>query len=226
MEKVDILLEPVRAFLAQIGAFLPRLLLAVAVVIVGWLVAKMVRFALIRGLRAINFNVLTERAGTDGFLEQGGIRNDTTDILGALVFWLVVLASLVIAFNSLGLTYITDLLGKVVLILPNLILALLILVFGAYFARFVGNAAATYCRARRVQDAELLGRIAQYAILAFVVLIALDQADVGGAIVRHSFLVILGGIMLALALAFGLGGQGWAAAMLERWWPSQRRDDK
>ena len=226
MERVDILIEPVRAFLAQVGAFLPRLAMALLVVVVGWLVARMVRFAVIRGLRAINFSVLTERAGTDGFLRQGGIQSDTTDIVGALVFLLAVLAALVIAFNSLGLIYITDLLGKLVLFVPRLIIALLILVFGAYFAQFVGNAAATYCRESGAQDADLLGRIAQYAILAFVVLIALEEADVGGAIVRHSFLIVLAGIVLALALAFGIGGQHWAAELLERWWPRQRKDDR
>jgi hypothetical protein len=227
MERVDILLEPVRAFLAQVGAFLPRLALALLVIVAGWLIARMVRFAVIRGLRAINFNVLTERAGTDDFLKQGGIQRDTTDIFGALVFLLVVLTALVIAFNGLGLTYITDLLGKVVLFVPRLIIALLIIVFGAYFAQFVGNAAATYFRTTSgIQDSELIGKVAQYAILAFVVLIALDEADVGGAIVRQSFLIVLAGIVLALALAFGLGGQRRAADLLERWWPAQRKEDR
>ena len=109
--------------------------------------------------------------------------------------------------------------------MPRLIIALLIVVFGAYFAQFVGNAAAMYCRASGLADADLLGRLAQYAILAFVVLIALDEADVGGAIVRHSFLIVLAGIVLALALAFGLGGQRRAAEFLERWWPSRRKED-
>lgn len=225
MEKVDMLLEPIRVVLAQIGAFLPRLALAIAVLVAGWLVARMARFAVVKGLRAINFNVLTERAGTDGFLQQGGIRSDTTDLFGALVYWLVLLATLVIAFNGLGLTNITDLLGQLLVFVPKLIVALLILVFGAYFARFVGNAVFMYCRNSGVQDAALLGRLAQYAIIAFVVLIALDQANVGGAIIRQSFLIILAGIMLALALAFGLGGQRWAADLLERWWPKQRKDD-
>ena len=226
MNQVDILLEPVRVFLAQVAAFLPRLALALLVVVAGWLVARMASFAVIKALRAINFNIVAERAGLDGFLQQGGIRSDTTQIFGALVFWLVIFAALVIAFNSLGLTYITDLLGKIVLLLPRLIIALVILVLGAYFAQFVGNAASSYCRSAGVQDAELLGNLARYAILIFVVLIALDQADVGGAIVRHSFLIILAGIVLALALAFGLGGREWAAELLERWWPKHRKDGK
>jgi len=182
----------------------------------------MARFAIVRGLRAINFNVLTERAGIDGFLRDGGIESDTTDILGLLAYWLVILAALVIAFNGLGLTYITDVLGRVVLFVPKVMVALLILAFGAYFARFVGNAVCAYFRNVHLQDADVLGKLAQYAILTFVVLIALDQVNVGGDIVRQTFLIVLAGVVLALALAFGLGGKDWAAEMLERWWPRRK----
>jgi hypothetical protein len=216
------LLEPVRAFLVQIGQFLPKLALAVVVLIAGWMLAKLARFTIVRALRAINFNVLTERAGMDGFLRQGGVQSDTTEIFGMLIYWLVILAALVIAFNSLGLTYITDLLRQVVLFVPKVIVALLILAFGAYFARFVGGTVMTYCRNVGIQDGELLGNLAQYAIMTFVVLIALEQVEVGGEIVRLSFLIILGGAVFALALAFGLGSQAKVAQLLERWWPSDR----
>jgi hypothetical protein len=222
---IELLIEPIRVFLRQVGDFLPRLALAALVLIGGWLLAKAALFASLKGLRAVNFNVLTERAGMDGFFRQGGIQSDTTAIVGMLVYWLVILAALVIAFNSLGLTYITDLLGKVVLFVPKVIVALLILAFGAYFALFVGTAVTTYCRNVGVQDAELLGRLAQYAIIAFVVLIALDQVNVGGDIVRQSFLIILAGVVFALALAFGLGGRDWAAGLLERWWPRRGGED-
>ena len=223
MDKVNVMLEPIRVFLTQLGEFLPRLALAVAVLIAGWLLAKVARFAVVRGLRAINFNVLTERAGMDGFLKQGGIEADTTDIFGVLIYWLVVLAALVIAFNGLGLTYITDLLREVVLFVPKVIVALLILAFGSYFARFIANTVIVYCRNAGIQDGDLLGRLAQYAIITFVVLIALDQVNVGGDIIRQSFLIILAGIVFALSLAFGLGGKDWAARRLERWWPKERK---
>ena len=77
-----------------------------------------------------------------------------------------------------------------------------------------------------MQDAELLGKLSQYAIVVFVVLIALDQMNVGGDIIRQSFLVILAGVVFALALAFGIGGQRWAAGLLERWLPRPNKDDK
>ncbi|HVB48079.1 MAG TPA: hypothetical protein VNF69_06780, partial [Burkholderiales bacterium] len=175
MNKVSMLLEPVRVFLEQVGTFLPRLALTLVVLIAGWLLAKVARFAIVRSLRAVNFHVLTERAGMDAFLAQGGIESDTTDIFGLLIYWLVILAALIIAFNGLGLTYITELLRQVVLFVPNLIAALLILAFGGYFARFIGNTVIAYCRNVGMQDAALLGKLAQYAIVTFVVLIALDQ---------------------------------------------------
>jgi hypothetical protein len=224
MERVDMLFEPVRAVLLQIGAFLPRLGVALLVLLAGWLLAKAVRFAVVKGLRAINFNVLTERAGMDGFLEQGGIRSDTTAILGLIVYWLVILAALIVGSNSLGLAQVTDLLRDVVLFLPKVVVALLILAFGAYFARFIANAVITYCKNIGLQDAELLARLAQYAIIAFVVLIALDHLEVGGRLIHQSFLIVLGGVVLALALAFGLGGREWAADLLERWWPKRGRE--
>jgi flagellar biosynthesis protein FliQ len=223
MNDLDVYVEPVRAFLVQVGALLPRLVLALLVLLAGWLVAKFVRYATARALRAVNFHVITQRSGFDGFLRDGGVQSDTTQLLSGLLYFLVILAALVIGFNMLGLTYITDLLGRVVLFVPKVVVALLILVFGAYFGRFVGSAIAAYCRHVRIQDADLLGRLAQYAIVTFVVLIALDQLNIGGDIVRQSFLIILAGLVFALALAFGLGGREWAAELLERWWPRRRK---
>lgn len=224
MDNLAIHLEPARAILYQIGSFMPRLLIAALVVVGGWLLAKIVHLAVVKALRTVNFNVLTERSGMDGFLKQGGVSLDTTAIVGLLAYWLVILAALLIAFNGLGLTYITDLLGRVVWFVPNVFVAILVLAFGSYFARFVGDAVSTYCRSIKLQDAVFLGKLAQYAIMVFVVLIALDQIQVGGDIVRLSFLVILAGIVFAFALAFGLGGKDWAAERIAHWWPRETAD--
>jgi len=220
---LDLLLAPLRAFVVQAADFLPRLALALVVILVGWLLAKAARFAIVKGLRAVNFHIVTQRAGLDGFLRDGGIGTDTAGIIGLVIYWLVILGALVVGFNSLGLAYVTDLLGRVILFVPKVLVALLVLAFGAYFARFIANAITAYCRNVHIQDAELLGRLAQYAILTFVVLIALDQVNIGGDIVRQSFLIILAGVVFALALAFGLGGKEWAAELLERWWPRRKR---
>lgn len=218
MEQINPVLEPVRVFLMQLGAFLPKLILAIIILVSGWMLAKFLKLVVIKGLRTINFHVLTEKAGIDGFLQQGGMKTGMTGMLGVLIYWFVILVTLVIAFNSLGLTYITDLVSRVVVFIPKVIVAVLILAFGLYFARFVGHTVSAYCKNVGLEDAGLLGRIAQYAIVVFVVLIALDQVEVMTDIIRHTFLILLGGVVLALALAFGLGGQKPAADLMERWW--------
>jgi hypothetical protein len=160
-EEVSMLLEPARAFLLQVGQFLPKLLLAAIVLVAGWLLAKAARFAVARGLRAINFHVLGERAGVDGFLKQGGIDTDTVGILALLVFWLVVLAALIIAFNGgLTLTDCSDASRCSAACHRG----------GAdpavrsYFAQFVGNTVASFCRRAQLRDAELLGALSRYAV--------------------------------------------------------------
>jgi len=181
MDNVNVLLEPIRASLHLVGAFLPRILLAILILIIGWLLARVVRFAIVKTLRAVNFDVVTQKAGIDHFLQQGGSDIDTIRVLGGLFYWLVILAALMIAFNTLDLAYVTDLIGRIVLFVPRVMVAVVILVFGSYFARFVATALTTYLRNLGVGEAGLIGRLTLYAIMVFVVMIALDQLGLGGA---------------------------------------------
>lgn len=219
MESINIAVEPLRALLFQAGAFLPRLGIALAVVLVGWLLGKALRYGAVKALRAFNFQVLTQRSGVDDFLQQGGTSKDTSDLFGMVVFWIVLLASMVIASSGLGLVQVTELLGRALLFLPRLMVAMLVLVFGMYFARFVGQSVLAWCREAGIGDGEILARIVRYAIAVFVLLIAIDHIDIGGGLVQRTFLILLTGVVLALALAFGIGGRDRAAALLERWFP-------
>lgn len=228
MNDVNVFLEPVRTFLVQIAAFLPRLAIAIAIVAFGWLIAKAVRFAVVRTLRVLNLGVLTRRAGIDDFLRHGGVAAGLPELLGWLAQWTVIVAALAIAFNGLGLVYVTQLAGRVLAFLPRVALAVLVLAVGLYAARVGSSALTEFFRQSRIQDADLLGRVAHHVIVVFVVLIGIDVLGLGGNIVRLTFLVLLSGLVLALALAFGLGGQRWAGALLERWWPDtheERHDD-
>ncbi len=226
MDTITIAIEPLRAFLVQVGAYLPRLGVALAITLAGWLLAKALRFAAVKALRALNFHVLSERAGVDEFLQQGGSGKDTADVVGLIIFWLVLLGALIVASNGLGLSQVTDVLARVLLFLPRLLVGLLVVVFGLYFARFVGQSVQAWCRGAEISDAELIGRGVRYAIVTFVVLIAIDHIDIGNGLVQQTFLILLGGIVLGLALAFGIGGKDRAAAMLERWFPRASEPDR
>jgi len=215
-------LEPIRDIAKRVYDYLPNVAVALGWIVVFLVLARIARFAVRRGLRAINVNIVTERAGLDDFLKRGGLESDTIDIFALIVYWLLIIVGLLLAFDVLGLSTVRDLLRQIVQYVPSLVVALVILTLGAYFAMFVGNTISGYFRGIGTRDAELIGRLAQYVVIAFVVLMALEQMSVGGDIIRHSFLILLGGVVLALALAFGIGGQKWAAGLLERWWPRDR----
>ena len=222
MEAFDVLVEPLRGLLQQLGAFLPRLAVALVILLLGWLLAKAFRLGVVKSLRALNFHVLTEKAGVDDFLKQGGTERDTTDLFGWLAHALVVLASLVLAANSLDLSQVTDLLGKVVLFVPRLMVAMLVLVFGSYFARFVAGAVRGYCKRVDINDSELLARLAQYGVMSFVILLAIDHLDIGGGLIQQTFLILLAGVVFAVALALGLGARERAQSLVERWFPQEK----
>ncbi len=113
---------------------------------------------------------------------------------------------------------------RALLFLPRLLVALLLIVFGSYFARFARDAVGGYLRSTGVSDADLLGRLAQYGLMVFVVLLAVDHLDIGGGLIQQTFLIVLLGVVIGLALAFGLGGRDRAAALLERWFPRRDRE--
>ena len=108
MDQVTQTIETGRGFLVQLGEFLPKLLLAIVILVAGWLIAKFLLFIVVKGLKLINFNVVTDKAQIDHFLKQGGVQANTIDILGILIYWLAILFTLLIAFETLGLAVVSD----------------------------------------------------------------------------------------------------------------------
>lgn len=215
-------LSSLPAIVWQWQRWLPLILVAIAILGGGWLVARLARIIAMKALRAINFPVLTERAGLDGLLAAGGAGIDTTGLLGALVAAFVALIALVWALDVVGLTVTAGLATRVALYIPRLMVALLVLTGGLYFARSVAQSVTSYGSDLGLADASLLGRLARSVVIAFVVLMVLDELRIGQGLIRDSFLILLGGVTLAASLAFGLGGRRWAARMLEHDWPRER----
>jgi hypothetical protein len=215
--------EPVTYFLYQLGQFLPKLGLAVLILLVGWLIAKLFRGVVMRALKYANFHELTHKAGVDKFLKQGGIKKNTSQILGLLVYWLVMLATLLVASEVVQLDAVSALFNSITLFIPKVIVAVLILAIGFYFARVISEIIIAYGKNIGMKDAEIIGRVAEWAIMAFVIIIALGQMDIGNTILVPAFLILFGGVVFALSLAFGLGGQKWAASQFEKLSRKDRR---
>jgi hypothetical protein len=215
-QQLGVIMTSVQAFLNQLAAFLPRLLAAVVILVLGWFIAKLLNFVVVRGLKLVGFQVVTEGAGIDGFLKKGNVRKSAIEVLGALIYWLVILMTLLVAFDSLGLTIVSDLFSRVTQYIPNVVAAVLILTIGLYFARFVADAVTAYAKNVGSLDADLIGRVTRYAISIFVFVIALGQMRIGDVLLYNAILIILAAFGLAFGIAFGLGGQKWAAGQIEK----------
>jgi len=215
-QQFDIVMTSLRSFMFDLGAFLPKLIGAIAILIVGWMVAKLLYFVVVRGLKGMQFHALMESAGVDDFLKKGGVRKSTVDVLGAMVYWLTMLMTLLATFNMLGLRALSTLFYRVAEFVPSAIVAMLTVTIGLYFARFVANAVTAYTRNVGLVDADLVGRLSRWAITAFSVVVAVGLFNIPERMFDAMLLMMFGGVVLALALAFGLGGQKWAADKLDK----------
>lgn len=208
---------------ADIVHVLPRLLLATVLLVLGWALARLVRRLAIRGLRLLRVDALAERSGIEDFLVEGGVRQTAVTLLANLLYWMVVFGVLLAILNSLGMVAARHLLDEVVLYLPRVFAAVIVLMFGTLFARFVRGAAYTYLNNVGIAGARLIAALAQWAVLLFVLSLALEQLAVQSQVLVSAFQFAFGGLCLALALAFGLGGREWAARILDRTFESGGR---
>jgi small-conductance mechanosensitive channel len=216
MRQIDVFLASITSFWTQLAGFVPQLLAAMVLLLLGWLVAKVVRTGMVKLLRALQFDRLSERSGIEAFLKQGQLTVSLSGLLAGLVYWLIILIVIVTVSNSLGLHLVAELFNRVVLYIPNVIVAILILVLGAILARFINRLIFAYLNNIGLEGALTISTLSEYAVLVFVFFVALEQLEIGRQLITAAFIIGFGAVGLALALAFGLGGREWAAGVLER----------
>jgi hypothetical protein len=211
-------LDSMKSFWWEVSAALPALFAATVLLLVGWVVARFLRRGVVRLLKLLRIDLLAEKTGIENFLLQGGVRYTAVTLLADLVYWMMMFTVILAALNSLGLQNASALFNKIILYMPNVIVALLVLMFGAFVARIIRVVTFTYLSNVGISGADVIGHIAQWAILLFVVSIALEQLSIGGQILVSAFQIGFGAFCLALAIAFGLGGKDWAAHLLSKIW--------
>lgn len=205
------------AFLAAI----PQVIGALIVLVIGWIIA---------GVAARLVTEVLRRGGADGlFARHGGAvygarstQFKPSVVAGELVKWLIRIVFLVAAANVLGLTQVSDLLNSVLLWIPNLIVAAIILLVAPLLARFVRGLIEVGAGEMGFANAPFLGKIAEIAIVAFAVLIAINQIGIAANLVNILFIGVVGALALAFGLAFGLGGRDVAAQLTQSWYESSR----
>jgi len=198
-------------------AAIPLVIGALIIIVVGWIIA---------GVLARVVTELLRRVGADRlFAEHGGAVYGSRStsfkpsiVAGELVKWLVRLVFLVAAANVLGLTQVSILLNDVLLWIPNLVVAAIILLVAPLLARFVRGAIEVGAGQMGFSNAALLGRIAEIAIIAFAVVIAINQIGIAANLVNTLFVGIVAALALAFGLAFGLGGRDVASQLTQSWY--------
>jgi len=215
--QIDLFLTSLQAFWGQIALFLPKLLAALVLLLGGWMLARLLRAAVRRGLEALGFGRMAERSGLEALLRQGGVELSLAGIIAGVVFWLVLLVVAVSAANSLGLDAVAGLVNRVALFLPNVVVAILVLVFGTLFARFLNRLLFAWLNGIKAPAALALSTGTEYAVQVFALFIALEQLEIGTRMLTAAFAIAFGGLVFALALSFGLGGREWAAERIRAW---------
>jgi len=200
----------------------PKLLAALVILVVGWLAAKLAKVGVTRVLGLVKFDVAAEKAGVQAFLARGNIETSSVAIVGGLVYWLLLLLTLLVAVNAMGITEAEVIFKNVIAIIPRVVLAVVVLVLGLSFAGFISDIVQTAGANAQIAEARLLGNIARYVIIIFVVVLALNQLDIGTALLNQVILLVVGSICLAGALAFGLGCRDLAKKIAEQAWEREQ----
>lgn len=216
MSIVDAVINSFQVALALLFTFVPKLLGFLLILLVGWIVASALAKVVTLLLRKVGFDRIGNRIGLTRFEQQMGLKMDTAGILGRIVYWFVFLIFLVPAVDALGLTTVSNLLGQVIGYIPNVFVAILVLFLGMLAATFVADIVRGATASARVGNPNIFANIARYAILGFVVIVALEQLQIATALLNILFTAIMGATALAFGLAFGLGGQQTAKRYLDR----------
>lgn len=213
-EQFNLFIDSSQQFLNELATSLPKILGAILILIIGWIIAKLIKKGIVKLLKLVKFNYLTEKTGIDKFLKEGGSKTDSIGIIGTLVYWILMLIVIIATLNSLNLTVASSLFHEIMLYLPNIIVAIVILIIGIYLARMLSQIIQTSLKGMKEKTSGLISQITYYAVIMLTVFMTLGQLNIAKDIVTNAFIILFGAICLALALAFGLGGRDKASEIL------------
>ncbi|MBI3988621.1 MAG: hypothetical protein HY347_03285 [candidate division NC10 bacterium] len=212
----EVIVEAFRETAKGIGVFLPRFLLLIALLVIGVLVGWAIKALLLRILRAVRFDSISDRAGLTSALVRGGVKRAPSQVLDLIAFWVVFLFFAFAGVNILNLPAATDLMSVILRFLPHLLAALLVLLAGWLLANFFAQAALIAAVNAQFPGARLLATTVRWGILSLTLAMVLTQLGIAKEVVVAAFSIAFGGVVLALAIAFGLGGRDLAKELLER----------
>lgn len=209
-----VLFAPLKELISRSLSFFVNFLSAAVVFAIGWLVAKFIKSLVVRVLKALRIDSISEQVKLTEFLSKGGIKHTLSEVAGIIVYWILMVGVLISSLNLLALTGVSALLNRILGYVPGILGAVIILVVGGLVSTLLSSIVRTATANLGISRSDLLGKITQTGIMLFAVLIALDQLNIARVLIS-AINIILGAIGLAAALAFGLGCRDIAAKYTE-----------
>ncbi|MEW6075783.1 MAG: hypothetical protein AB1530_05710 [Candidatus Omnitrophota bacterium] len=198
------LFAPAKELFVYVWDFVLKFLTAVVIFVIGWIVARVIKTIVVKVLKALSIDSIADQTKITDFLSKGGVKYTLTELIGVIVYWVLLLGVLVSSLNILALTGVTSLLDKILAYLPSVIGALMILILGIFISVFVASIIRTALANVGLAQANALSKFSQVTIIVFAIIISLDQLRIA-AVLISAMNIVLASIGLALALAFGLG---------------------
>lgn len=212
----DVLLQSFADLWGRVLGFVPNVILAVIIFLIGWIVALALEQLVVRVFKALQVEKLLSRLGWDDLLKRMELRFDASVFIGALVRWFVVIAVFLAVADILNLDALSDFLQRVLIYIPNIIVAAVILLMAAIVGDFLDRFVVASVKATGFGYGKALGAIARWSILIFGLLVAFDQLQIGRNIINTLFTGLVAMVAIAGGLAFGFGGKDLAADILSR----------
>jgi len=203
----------------------PKILGMVIIVAVGWVIAMIVKIILRHALNLVKFNVLCDNVGASQMLTKADLP-PPTELLARLVFWVTWATFLMLGISTLGLVVLQEQISRFFLYVPQIFVALLILLIGILLANFVSRAVLLGMVNANVPSARLLSNAVRMFIVILTVAMALEHVALAKSVVLIAFSIAFGAVMLGLAIAFGLGGRDVARRFLERQFTEDTKGEK
>jgi hypothetical protein len=215
-EFLTLVLEPFRDVFESFKQFAPNLLAMLTILIVGILGARVLRFLLRKLLIAVKFDSWSDRMGFTVMMRKGDLWTKPTEIVTRLFFWFLVIFTIMIGLGALKVQAVDGLVSQFFLFLPRIFSAVLILFIGYVFAGFLSRTVLIALVNSGSHYAKVLAETVRLLIVVLIFAMALEQLHVAPNIVLAAFSIIFGGIVIALAIAFGAGGIEAARRIIEK----------
>jgi len=206
MENLNVVvMEPIKVMAIKIWSYIPAIVGAIIILVVGWLLAKLIEAVVTRILKAVCLDLASEKIGISKILAQGDIKLSLSELIGGIVYWLMILVAVATMLDALNLKMASDLISRLVEYVPNILAAIFILIIGSFLANFIATMIRAAGSNAGLKNAKLMSQLAQVILMIFTVIIAIEQLKIATALLVLAVNIVLISIGLGIAIAFGLG---------------------